>query len=227
MGTQAAAPAICDSRPVFDHVTVRVSDRGESERFYDAVLRELGISRTGSGEQFAEWGDFRLCPATRSQPVTRRLHVAFVAPSQAHVEAFWRAGTSAGYMDDGGPGPRPRYGDDYFGGFLRDPDGISVEAVHHGHLRQGGVVDHVWMRVSDLAGSKQFYETVAPRARYRLAAERDDRVRFTGSSGEFSIVAGRPTEGLQMAFAVGSDDEVAAMVDPDGNRVELVCQDSG
>jgi hypothetical protein len=26
---------------------------------------------------------------------------------------------------------------------------------------------------------------------------------------------------------VGSDDEVAAMVDPDGNRVELVCQDSG
>ena len=211
---------------MFDQVTVRVSDRGESERFYDAVLRELGIARSGSGDEFAEWDDFALCEATRSQPVTRRLHVAFVAPSRTHVEAFWQAGTSAGYMDDGGPGPRPRYGDDYFGGFLRDPDGISVEAVHHGHLRQSGVVDHVWMRVSDLAGSKQFYETVAPQAGYRLAAEHDDRVRFAGTSGSFSIVPGRPTEGLHVAFPVSSDAEAAVLRDPDGNHVELVCPGS-
>jgi catechol 2,3-dioxygenase-like lactoylglutathione lyase family enzyme len=212
---------------VFDHVTVRVSDRGESERFYDAVLRELGISRSGSGEQFAEWDDFRLCPATRSQPVTRRLHVAFVAPSPAHVEAFWRAGTAAGYMDDGGPGPRPRYGDDYFGGFLRDPDGISVEAVHHGHLRQGGAVDHLWIRVSDLARSKQFYQQVAAQAGHWAAADQDDRVRFAAGSGEFSIVAGRPTEGLQVAFTAAGDADVTALVDPDGNRVELVGQALG
>ena len=28
---------------VFDHVTIRVSDRAASERFYDTVLQTLGI----------------------------------------------------------------------------------------------------------------------------------------------------------------------------------------
>ena len=46
------------------------------------------------------------------------------------MDAFHRAGVEAGYTDDGAPGPRPQYGDDYYGGFLRDPDGNSVEAVY-------------------------------------------------------------------------------------------------
>jgi catechol 2,3-dioxygenase-like lactoylglutathione lyase family enzyme len=43
---------------VFDHVTIRVSDREASERFYETVLRTLGIERTYSGDDLAEWGDF-------------------------------------------------------------------------------------------------------------------------------------------------------------------------
>lgn len=238
---------------MFDHVTVRVSDRGESERFYDAVLGELGIVRSASGEQFAECDEFSLCEATRSRPVTRRLHIAFVAPSREHVEAFWRAGTEAGYMDDGRPGLRPRYGDDYFGGFLRDPYGISVEAVHHAAVRPDGVVDHVWMRVADVPASRRFWETVAPQTRYLPASEHDDRVHFAGDGASFSIVAGRPTEGLHVAFPASSGGEVEAfhraavaagyrdngapgerpqyhagctaafVLDPDGTNVELVC----
>ena len=63
------------------------------------------------------------------KPVTRRLHVAFVAPSRAHVHEFWRVGTEAGYRDAGPPGPRPQYSASYYGSFLLDPDGSSVEAV--------------------------------------------------------------------------------------------------
>ena len=55
-----------------------------------------------------------------------------MTPSRAHVDEFWRAGTEAGYRDDGAPGPRPQYSPDYYGGFLLDPDGNSAEAVHHG-----------------------------------------------------------------------------------------------
>jgi hypothetical protein len=53
------------------------------------------------------------------------------------VDEFWRVGTAAGYRDDGVPGPRPQYRADYYGAFLLDPDGNSIEAVHHGALRRG------------------------------------------------------------------------------------------
>ena len=85
---------------MFDHVTIRASDRGASERFYALVLRTLGIEQTHSGDQFAEWGDFSLA---QGPPVTRGLHVAFGAPTREHVHAFWQAGVEAGYRDDGEP----------------------------------------------------------------------------------------------------------------------------
>jgi catechol 2,3-dioxygenase-like lactoylglutathione lyase family enzyme len=39
---------------VFDRVTIRVSDRAASERFYLTVLRALGIEQTHSDAEFAE-----------------------------------------------------------------------------------------------------------------------------------------------------------------------------
>ena len=62
--------------------------------------------------------------------MTRGLHVGFRARDRAQVDAFWQAGIDAGYQDDGAPGPRTHYGPRYYGGFLLDPDGNSVEAVH-------------------------------------------------------------------------------------------------
>ena len=123
---------------MFDHVTIRASDREASERFYLTVLPTLGIELTHSGEFGPEWNDFSLAQADAENPPTRRLHIGFVAPSRAHVDEFWRVGTEAGYTDDGAPGPRPQYSDDYYGAFLLDPDGNSAEAVHHGTEREGG-----------------------------------------------------------------------------------------
>jgi len=97
---------------VFDHVTIRVSDRAASQRFYESVFAPLAIEPTHSDEALAEWDDFSLSPATPDHPVTRGLHAAFVARSRSIADAFWRAGTAAGYRDDGAPGPRPEYGPD-------------------------------------------------------------------------------------------------------------------
>ena len=81
---------------MFDHVTIRASDRSASERFYETVLRTLGIEQTHSGDLGPEWNDFSLAQADADHPPTRRLHIGFVAPSRAHVDEFWRTGTAAG-----------------------------------------------------------------------------------------------------------------------------------
>jgi catechol 2,3-dioxygenase-like lactoylglutathione lyase family enzyme len=194
---------------VFDHVTIRVSDRPAAQRFYETVLRTLGIEQTHSGDEFAEWDDFSLAQADGESAPTRRLHIGFAAPSREHVDAFWQAGTAAGYESDGEPGPRPQYSDDYYGGFLLDPDGNSVEAVHHGSLRNGGNVDHLWIRVSDVEASTRFYEMVGPAAGFRVGSESAERTQFACVSGSFSVVAGaEPSENVHLAFAAADDETV-------------------
>ena len=237
---------------MFDHVTIRVSNRSASERFYRTVLPTLGIEPTSADEHYTEWDDFSLSAASADQPATRRLHIAFVAPSHAHVDDFWRTGVDAGYRDAGVPGPRPQYRDDYYGSFLLDPDGNSAEAVHHGALRQGGWIDHLWIRVADVAAAKRFYETVAPHAGFRLKHDAPDRAQFVGETGSFSLVAGTPTAHVHVAFPAASNAVVDAfhraataagyrdngppgerpvyhagyygafVLDPDRNNVELV-----
>ena len=73
------------------------------------------------------------------------------APTRDHVNAFWRVLTTAGYADDGAPGPRPQYRPDYYGAFVLDPDGNSVEAVHHEDVHKRRCIDHLWIRVADVA----------------------------------------------------------------------------
>jgi catechol 2,3-dioxygenase-like lactoylglutathione lyase family enzyme len=237
---------------VIDHVSIRVSDRAASERFYDSVLRPLSLSHKHSDEHYAEWNDFSIVPATAEMPVTRRLHIAFYAPTRELVDAFWRAGTEAGYRDDGAPGPRPQYSEDYYGAFLLDPDGNSAEAVNHGNVRDSGNIDHVWIRVADVAASKRFYEAVAPHGGFRLNSDKEDRAQFVSENDSFSVVAGTPTENVHIAFAASENATVdefhraltdagyrdhgppgerpiyhagyygAFVLDPDGNNIEVV-----
>ncbi|MBA3245143.1 MAG: VOC family protein [Actinobacteria bacterium] len=194
---------------MFDHVTIRVSERAAAERFYETVLTAIGVAKTDSGELFAEWDDFSLAQAEGDHAVTSRLHVGFAAPSRAHVDAFWRAGVEAGYRDDGAPGPRPQYSDDYYGAFLLDPDGSSAEAVHHGSTRERRGIDHLWIRVADLEASTRFYETVAPATGFRSGRDLPGRMQFACVSGSFSIVAnGHPTENVHLAFPAADDEAV-------------------
>jgi catechol 2,3-dioxygenase-like lactoylglutathione lyase family enzyme len=193
---------------VFERVTLRASDREASLRFYETVLPRLGIDA---------WPDFAVEQA-EGHPTTG-LHIGFAAPSRDAVDEFWRVGTAAGYRDDGAPGPRPEYSESYYGAFLLDPDGNSAEGVHDGDRRRGGIIDHLWIRVSDLAASTEFYEGVAAETGFRLAATLPDRVRFAGTSGSFSVLPGPPTRHVRMAFPTSGPP--AELIDPDGNVVEL------
>ena len=135
---------------MFDHVGIAVSDLAASERFYRTVLSVLGIEPTHADAELVEWADFDIVPTDREHPLTGGLHVGFRAPDRAHVNAFWQAGVDAGHPDEGAPGPRTQYGPTYYGGFLLDPDGNSVEAVH-GDRRQpvpDGRIDHLPARAT-------------------------------------------------------------------------------
>ena len=158
---------------VFDHVEIGVSDLAASERFYRTVLSVLGVEPSHADAELVEWDDWGIVPADGEHPVTRGLHVGFRAPTRQAVDAFWQAGIDAGHRDDGAPGPRTVYGSDYYGGFLLDPDGNSVEAVHDVRERPvpDGRVDHLWVRVADPAASKRFQLAVAPHTGMRLVAD--------------------------------------------------------
>jgi catechol 2,3-dioxygenase-like lactoylglutathione lyase family enzyme len=191
---------------VFDHVTIRVADPGESLRFYETVLGALGLPPADRSSTYAiggEWDDFGVAERRSGERPTTRLHLGFGAASRDLVDAFWRAGVDAGYRSDGEPGERPQYSADYYGAFLLDPEGNSAEAVHHGSTGSDGRIDHVWIRVSDLAAARDFYTLVGEHADFRLHNEPMDppRAHFRGAVGSFSVVDdGRPTWNVHAAF---------------------------
>ena len=45
------------------------------------------------------------------------------------VDRFHAAALAHGGRDDGAPGLRPDYDANYYGAFVRDPDGHKIEAV--------------------------------------------------------------------------------------------------
>jgi catechol 2,3-dioxygenase-like lactoylglutathione lyase family enzyme len=188
---------------VFDHVTIRVSDIEASRRFYELALATLGFDEPSAGGHFFEWNDLSISQAGDDKPLTRNLHLALVASSREAVGEWWHVMTAAGYEDDGAPGLRPVYRDDYYGAFVLDPDGNSVEAVSHGALREGDkVIDHLWIRVADLAATKRFYETIAPSAGIRIAGERHERFHIATEDRSAAFVhdGGPLTENVHLAF---------------------------
>ena len=122
---------------VISHVSLGTNDFDRATAFYDAVLSTLGMKRIleipnasaiAYGRQFPEFwiqrpGDGN--PAT----IGNGSHISFIAESQEAVIEFHKTALAAGATDDGAPGPRPHYGEPYFGCFLRDLDGHKIEAT--------------------------------------------------------------------------------------------------
>jgi catechol 2,3-dioxygenase-like lactoylglutathione lyase family enzyme len=194
---------------VFDHVTVRVSDIEEAQRFYGTALAMLGFGEPDRGGHFFEWRDVSIAQAREDRPVTRHAHLGLVASSRNQVDEFWQALTEHGFRDDGAPGLREKYRPGYYGAFVLDPDGNSIEAVNKENVRaDGGCVDHVWLRVRDVAASKRFYETIATILGFHLRAVGPTHAHFRAEKGGLTVTSSdeswsvrRPlTENLHLAF---------------------------
>ena len=57
------------------------------------------------------------------------VHVCFHANSVEEVRAFHAKALELGGQDEGKPGLRREYADNYYAAFVRDPDGNKIEAV--------------------------------------------------------------------------------------------------
>ena len=210
---------------MFDHVTIRVHDFDASRSFFATVLATLGVEPTLERGSLVAWQDFMVSAQSEQRPATGAAHIAFAAPSREHVDAFWEAGVNAGNADDGEPGIRPQYRDDYYGAFLLDPDGNSVEAVNYGDERRPpGVIDHLWMRVSDLSVASDFYRIVGDATGFAVGYAQAERTTFVDESGgSFSLVPGPATANLHIAFP---GDEQAVRRFHDG-AVAAGCRSNG
>jgi catechol 2,3-dioxygenase-like lactoylglutathione lyase family enzyme len=192
-----------------DHVTIRAGDRDSMVKFYDRVFDLLDFAGDRhSGDVGVEWGDFSLAEADAERPPTEALHIAFTADSQELVDSWWGGMVDAGNRSDGEPGPRPQYRPDYYGAFVLDQQGNSVEAVTHARAREQdtGSIDHLWIRVEELEPITRFYGLIAPVLGLK-PRDLGERFGLVAEAGSFTFTEGRPTRSLHLAIGV-SDQQV-------------------
>jgi catechol 2,3-dioxygenase-like lactoylglutathione lyase family enzyme len=120
---------------MLDHLSIQCADPAASATFYDAVLAPLGGSRVMDfgpviGYGVAPKPDFWI-GAQASGDGFRESHIAFAAAARADVDAFFAAAVAQGAAVLHEPRLWPEYHPDYYGAFVRDPDGNNVEAVCH------------------------------------------------------------------------------------------------
>jgi catechol 2,3-dioxygenase-like lactoylglutathione lyase family enzyme len=117
------------------HVSLGTNHVGRSRAFYDPVLALLGLRLIKADDSSADYGTgdvmFSLETPVDGRPASpgNGVHVAFIARDRAMVQEFYETGLAHGGTSDGEPGLRPEYDANYYGAFLRDPDGNKVEAV--------------------------------------------------------------------------------------------------
>jgi catechol 2,3-dioxygenase-like lactoylglutathione lyase family enzyme len=123
-------------------VTFGTSDLQRSIRFYDAVFATIGMGRAPDWpEDWAGWGGGEgrgisvwVCKPFNGKPPTagNGSMWTFSAKDKAAVHAFHAAGLANGGSDEGAPGTRAAYGEDFYVAYLRDPDGNKLACVFRG-----------------------------------------------------------------------------------------------
>jgi catechol 2,3-dioxygenase-like lactoylglutathione lyase family enzyme len=122
-----------EEKAMIDHIGIAVSDYAKSKIFYAKALAPFGIELIVEVQGWAGFGEhgkpeFWFGPDDRQQTP---MHIAFRADSTKAVDDFYLAAIEAGATDNGGPGIREIYHPNYYGAFVKDPDGHNLEFVCH------------------------------------------------------------------------------------------------
>jgi len=140
--TAASHPTLDRSGSRIDHLNVAVPDLAAAVAFYEPVLASIGITKMLEipaipGEDFPAMTGFGLADVKPyfwlidHGTVGTNMHLAFTVETRAAVDTFYAAALQAGATPREVPAIHTQYHDDYYGGFVNDPNGINLEAVCH------------------------------------------------------------------------------------------------
>jgi catechol 2,3-dioxygenase-like lactoylglutathione lyase family enzyme len=119
---------------MLNHISIGVKDLATSRNFYDTALEPLGYKCVFESAEWVGYGTStpEFCLVAVDHPIVpdkdSGLHFCFDAARRADVNAFYRAAIAGGGSDNGEPGLRAEYGDNYYAAFIIDPDGYRLEA---------------------------------------------------------------------------------------------------
>jgi len=119
---------------MIDHVSIGVRNVAKAKAFYDAALAPLGYTCLSASATSLGYGKAAaaLWVVESTSPVPpdpqSGLHFCFAAPSRGGIDAFHKAALAHGGRDNGRPGLRADYGENYYAAFVIDPDGYRLEA---------------------------------------------------------------------------------------------------
>lgn len=127
---------------LLDEAMVGVTDIARSTKFYDAALSALGLERLRASERYVDYvakgnpaghPQFWICLPFNQERATagNGTQIGFRAADRASVDRFHAAAMANGGTDEGKPGLRPHYHADFYGAYVRDPDGNKLLAVCH------------------------------------------------------------------------------------------------
>jgi len=115
----------------FKHIGLPVKDIKAAERFYDAIASSVHLEKIDTHDDFVGYGEdgsYEFYLHTGRDAVCG-LHICFGVVTKEEVDAFHRAAVEAGAKDNGAPGIRADYAENYYAAFVIDPDGNNIEAV--------------------------------------------------------------------------------------------------
>ncbi|RED17615.1 VOC family protein [Parasphingopyxis lamellibrachiae] len=123
---------------MFGHVTLGCDNWDRARPFWMAVMEVLGHPVFRESEAGAAFGEVTgqktfVGPAFNGEAAAagNGVHIAYLVKDRATVDAFHAAALASGGTDEGPPGLRSHYHPNYYGAYVRDPDGNKLQAVCH------------------------------------------------------------------------------------------------
>lgn len=123
-----------------NYVMIGSNDVPKARDYYDAVLPHIGgtvvmeFMPAGFCYGLRGGGKIWVAPPFNKEVATagNGNMVGLLCESEAEVQAAHAAALSAGGANEGEPGPRPQYGPNFYGAYVRDLDGNKMSFVYFG-----------------------------------------------------------------------------------------------
>lgn len=121
---------------MIDHLTIGSHDLDAATGFYTACLKTLGVQLHEKNGKHAAFGigeawSFFIYPSEPDAVLNgNRMHIAFAAPSQEAVEAFYETALEMGATSLTPPGGLPHISERYHGAMCKDLDQHALEVVY-------------------------------------------------------------------------------------------------